>query len=97
MLSSILYGLAHVANIVFNLVTVLVIISVGISWFNVDPYNPFVAGIRSLTEPLYRPFRAIASKVPGPFDFAPMIVLLVVVFLQKSVPTYLMMLSNQMK
>ena len=97
MISSILYGLAHVTSIVLNLVTLLVIISVGISWFQADPYNQYVRIIHSLTEPMYRPFRRWTQRFSAPIDLAPLCVMLIVVFLQKAVPTYLMSLSYQLK
>lgn len=95
MLASVLYGLAHVVNIVLNLALLMIIISVGISWFNVDSRNQFVSTIHMITEPMYRPFRYLTRKIPGPFDFAPFLVCLVIVFLQKALPGYLMLLSMQ--
>ena len=97
MISSILYGLAHVVSIVLNLVTLLVIISVAMSWFQASPYNQYVQIVNRLTEPLYRPFRKWTRRFNSPIDLAPMIVMLIVVFLQKAVPTYLMSLSIQLK
>ena len=97
MTSSILYGLAHVTNIVLNLALAIMIISVGISWFQPDPRNQFVSTINALCTPIFRPFRMLTRKIPGPFDFAPFFAMLVIIFLQKAVPTYLMALSMQFK
>ena len=97
MIPILLQGLAHVANIVLQILTLLLIVSIGISWFNADPYNQYVRMVRSITEPMYRPFRRFTSRIEGPFDFAPMIVMLIVVFLTKTVPAYLMYLSIQLK
>tara|TARA_B100000524_G_scaffold290640_1_gene165528 strand:+ start:120 stop:413 length:294 start_codon:yes stop_codon:yes gene_type:complete len=97
MIGSILYGLAHVTDIVFNLITLLIIVSVGISWFNADPYNPYVQLVRNLTEPMYKPLRKWTQNISGPVDISPMIVILIVVFLQKSIPKYLMSLSLQLQ
>jgi YggT family protein len=96
MTASIFYGLAHVINIVLSMASLIVIISVVISWFNLDPRNQYVRLVRTLTEPLYRPFRRWTSKIAGPFDFAPLIVMLIITFLQKSIPTYLMSMYLQM-
>ena len=97
MISSVLYGLAHLSNIVLNLLSLIIIVSIGISWFNADPYNPYVRMVRSLTEPLYRPFRKFTQKISGPIDFSPMIVMFIIIFLQKSLPRYLMLLSHQLE
>jgi uncharacterized protein YggT (Ycf19 family) len=40
--------------------------------------------VKDLTEPLYRPFRGILNRV-GPFDFSPLAILAIVVFIQKGV------------
>ena len=97
MISSVLYGLAHVTTIILNLALAVMIISVGISWFQPDPRNQFVSAIQSLTVPMYAPFRFLTRKIPGPFDFAPFFAMLVIVFLQKVIPIYLMELSFQYK
>ena len=97
MLASILYGLAHVVSIVLNMVMLVIIVSVGITWFGGDPYNPYVRMIRSLTDPMYQPFRRWTRNIGGPIDLSPMVVMLIVVFLQKSMPMFLMDLSQQLK
>ncbi len=97
MIASILIGLATVVNIVLNLAQILVFISVGITWFSADPYNPYVKMVRNLTEPMYRPFRRWTNKIGGPIDISPLIVILIIIFLQKSLPTYLMILANNLK
>ena len=97
MLSSILYGLAHLSNIILNMLSLIIIVSIGISWFSADPYNQYVRIVRSLTEPMYRPFRKFTQRLSGPIDFSPMIVMLIIIFLQKSLPRYLMLLSHQLE
>ena len=77
-------GFAFVLNLVFNIVQLLVIASVIISWVNADPYNPLVRTINSVTEPMYRPLRRFTNRIPGNLDWAPLAVILIVVFLQMS-------------
>ncbi len=89
-------GLAFVLDLIFNLVQLLVIASIIISWVNADPYNPIVRTITSVTEPLYRPLRRLTSRIPGPLDFAPLLLILIVVFLQKSLIPYLVELSRSL-
>lgn len=97
MLASILYGLAHVVNIVLNLAVAIIIIAVGVSWFQIDRYNQFVSAILQMNEVLCKPFRPLTRRIPGPFDFAPFFAMLVIVFFQKAVPTYLMALSHKLQ
>ncbi|MBE9535769.1 MAG: YggT family protein, partial [Proteobacteria bacterium] len=52
-----------------------------ISWVNPDPYNPIVQFLYKATDPLlYR----VRRRMPdfGGIDFSPIIVILVIVFLQ---------------
>jgi len=75
-------GIAKIANILFNMVQIIVIASVLIGWLSADPRNPIVQMIQRITEPMYRPFRRITKGIPGPIDWAPMIIILIVIFLQ---------------
>ncbi|MBU4010959.1 MAG: YggT family protein [Proteobacteria bacterium] len=51
-----------------------------LSWVNPDPYNTIVRFIHNVTEPVLYPIR---SKIPylGGIDLAPIIVILIIVFL----------------
>jgi len=97
MISSILFGLAHVTDVFFNLLTLILIVSVALSWFSADPYNPYVRMVRNLSEMICRPLRRFTDRIGGPLDFAPMLAMLIIVFLQKSIPMYLMRLSYQLR
>ena len=92
----IINGLAFVLDLVFNLVQLLVIASIIVSWVNADPYNPIVRTITSVTEPLYRPLRRFTSRIPGNFDWAPLALILILVFLQKSLIPYLVEVSRNL-
>lgn len=97
MVSSLLYGLAHVTDIVFNLMSLVLIISIALSWFGADPYNQYVRLVRGLSEWICAPLRPFTSRIGGPFDLAPTLAMLIIVFLQKSIPMYLMRLSHQLQ
>jgi YggT family protein len=72
----------------------IVIARAVLSWVNPDPYNPIVRFIHNVTEPvLYR----IRSKIPvnfGGIDFSPIIVILIVIFLQNFVVNSLLRLAT---
>ncbi len=87
-------GIARVLEIVLNMVQLLVIASVLVSWVGADPNNQIVAVVRNITEPMYRPFRRLTRNLPGPIDWAPMIVLLIVVFCQYGVIPHIHMLGG---
>ena len=81
-------GIAYVLSMVMNLVTIVIIASIIVSFIG-DPYNQLVQMVNRVAEPIYKPFRGISSKIPGPLDFTPIFVFAVVIFLQKSVIAYL--------
>jgi YggT family protein len=78
-----LEAVAHVLNIVLVLYMWIIIARAVLSWVSPDPYNPIVRFIHNVTEPvLYR----IRSKVPvsfGGIDFSPILVILLIIFLQR--------------
>lgn len=82
-MESIGVALGQVILVVLNMVQILIFASVMISWVNADPNNPIVNMIRNITEPMYRPFRSLTRKLPGPIDWAPMVLILVIVFIDR--------------
>lgn len=97
MIPSLLYGLAVIVKLILNMVMVLIFISILISWLNADPLNPYVRMVTSLTEPLYRPLRKLTGKIGGPIDFAPTIVLFIIIFLLEVLPRYLHTLARDLQ
>jgi YggT family protein len=80
--AALLDGLAAVINLFAQMIQLLVIASVIVSWVG-DRSNPIVQMIYNITEPIYRPVRKLTSRIPGPFDLAPMAVLALVILVQK--------------
>jgi len=58
-----------------NLFFWLIIIRIIVSWVSPGGYNPAVAVIISLTEPILRPFRRLIRPIGG-FDFSPVFALI---------------------
>lgn len=59
-----------------------------ISWVNADPYNPVVRFLYEITEPLLSRIRQWIPISVGGIDFSPMILIVVIMFLQSFlVPT----------
>jgi len=75
-------ALSTVVDLVLTLYMWIVIVSAVLSWINPDPYNPIVRTIRNLTEPVYSKIRRIIPTVYGNIDFAPFIVVLIIIFLR---------------
>jgi YggT family protein len=74
----------------------LVIARAVLSWVNPDPYNPIVRFIHNVTEPvLYRVRRWLPLGFGG-IDFSPLIVLLIIIFLQTFLVKSLMRLAGRL-
>jgi len=72
---------ATVIYYLLNIYMWIIIIRSLISWVNPDPYNPIVRFLYQATEPILYPIR---RRLPfmGGIDLSPIIVLLVIIFLQ---------------
>jgi YggT family protein len=80
--SNFLLALATILGMVLTLYTWIIIFRAILSWVNPDPYNPIVRFLYNATEPvLYRVRRTIPAYAGG-IDLSPLLVLLVVYFLQ---------------
>ena len=89
MLQSIVSGLIAVVPLIFSLLQMLVFLSVVLSWFGADPYNPYMQLVSRLTEPMYRPVRRFTDRLGGPFDLAPLVIAFALVFMQSTLYNYL--------
>jgi YggT family protein len=87
-------GIARVLELILNFIQLLIIASVIISWVGADPNNQIVRAITAMTEPLYRPFRRLTRNLPGPMDWAPLIVLLIIVFMLHGIIPYIRLLGG---
>ncbi|MCA1960347.1 MAG: YggT family protein [Desulfomonile sp.] len=76
-------ALAGVLSIVLQIYMWIVIIAALISWVGPDPYNPIVRFLRAMTEPVFGFVRRLVPLPQVGIDFSPLIVLLVIVFLQQ--------------
>lgn len=87
MLGNFLMAIAKLINFVLSAYIWVVIGSAVISWVNADPYNPIVRFLRQATEPLLMRIRRVLP-VMGGIDLSPMVLILIIVFLQSFlVPT----------
>jgi len=92
LLSNFLIALAKILNVVLSLYMWLIIGRAVLSWVNPDPYNRIVRLLYSLTEPVLYAVRRRVPVLFGGIDFAPMVVILVIIFLQNFlVPSLLQM------
>lgn len=89
-------ALAGVLNTVIQIYIIIVIVSALISWVNPDPYNPIVRFLRAMTEPAFGLVRRILPLPAVGIDISPIIVLLVLWFLQSFVVGTLVQVAGRL-
>lgn len=87
MLGNFIMAIAKLINFVLSAYIWVVIARAVISWVNPDPYNPIVRFLRQVTDPLLLHIRRYVP-IMGGLDLSPMILILIIIFLQSFlVPT----------
>ena len=79
-----LSGVAIILDYVLSLYMWVIIARALISWVNPDPWNPIVQFLNRATEPVLAPIRRWIGLRIG-MDVSPIIVILIIIFLQKAV------------
>jgi YggT family protein len=82
LLGNLLIGIGQLLSAILSFMVVLVFVSVLLSWFRVNPYNPVVRYFHSVSELLCSIPRRWFRTTVGNMDLAPVIVLLALSFLQ---------------
>jgi YggT family protein len=95
-ISNFLVAIAKILNIGLTLYMWVIIGRAIISWVNPDPYNPIVRFLNSVTEPVLYPIRRRLPLSLGGIDFSPVIVILVIIFLQSFVVQSLIQMAARM-
>ena len=80
--SNFLFALAVVIDYVLFFFMIIVIARAVLSWVSPDPYNPIVRFIHNVTEPVLYQVRRRIPAILGGIDFSPIIVILIIYFLQ---------------
>jgi YggT family protein len=77
------YLLFTIINIAFNLLQMLILIRVILSWITHDPYNQFILLLYQITEPILKPVREILPMQSMGMDFSPIVVFFLLGFVKK--------------
>ncbi|MET1257140.1 YggT family protein [Aliikangiella maris] len=88
MAALVIFSFVEVISAAIRLYIFLVFVRVILSWIAQGNYNPFVLVITQLTEP---PLARIRRLLPdaGGFDFSPMLLLIILYFINSSIDYYL--------
>ena len=84
LLSNVVLALAKLLQLVLEAYFWIVIARAILSWVNPDPYNPVVRFLHRVTEPVLRPIRYRLPTVATGLDLSPVVVLLVIKFVEWS-------------
>ncbi len=88
-------AIASILNVLLNIYKWIIIIAALITWVNPDPYNPMVRFLYSVTDPVLRPIRRLIGYRLGPIDISPLIVIIVIIFVQSFLMKTLMKIGLQ--
>jgi len=98
LIANFIEALAKIIGIVLNLYMWVIIIRAVLSWFSPDPYNPFVQFLYRVTEPVLYYVRYYTGRWIPPLrgigiDISPIIVIIVIIFLQNFLVRSLLQLA----
>ncbi len=79
---------AQMVDLLANLLTILIVIWVIVSWV-LPPYHPLREALDRVVEPMLSPIRRVLPMT-GPIDFSPMILLIVIVLLSRVIVNVLL-------
>ena len=96
-LRNLLIALATVLNYALTIFMFITIARAVLSWVSPDPYNPIVRFIHNVTEPVLYQIRKRLPMMFGGIDFSPIVVILLIIFLQKFVVDSLVGLADSLK
>jgi YggT family protein len=89
-----LRSIASVLNLLLTAYMWIIIARSILSWVNPDPSNPIVRVLYRITEPVLRPIRRKLPPTIG-LDLSPLVVLLVIYFLQSFLVPVLYRLASE--
>ncbi len=81
-INNFILALAKILDVALTIYTFIIIFRAVISWVNPDPYNPIVVFLYRVTEPVLRPIRRLPFLRNLGIDISPVIVILIIFFLQ---------------
>lgn len=95
MLAELVKALALLASFLFNILYIILVVRIIISWVGADPYNEIVRVVYSVTEPILAPFRRLPLQM-GAIDLSPILAFLLLSVLQSFVTRILYQLAARL-
>lgn len=82
-LANLLSATATILDFVLGFYMYVIIGRAILSWVSPDPYNPIVQFLYKMTEPVLSPIRRCTGSYSSGMDLSPMILILIIMFLQR--------------
>ncbi len=89
-----LMAVAQLIDFVFTIYMWIIVGRAVVSWVNADPYNPIVRFLYEATEPVLGRIRRFLPMSMGGIDFSPMVLILLIIFLQSFIVPTLMQVAK---
>jgi YggT family protein len=96
-LENLIFALAKIIDIGLTIYMWVIIGRALISWVNPDPYNPIVTFLYRATEPVLAPIRRWIPLRGMGIDISPIIVILVIYFLQMFLVKTMIQLTTSLR
>lgn len=96
-LGNFLSAFGQVLGMALTLYLYVVVASAILSWVNPDPYNPIVRFLRGATEPVFYRLRRVLPLYAGGIDFTPVVVILLIYFLQMFLVDTLVQMGSRLR
>ncbi len=96
-LENLIFALAKIIDIGLTIYMWIIIGRALISWVNPDPYNPIVTFLYRVTEPVLAPIRRWIPPRGMGIDISPIVVILVIYFLQMFLVKTMIQLSTYLR
>ena len=97
-IGNLLIAAGQLASLVIDLLQLLIIIHVVLSWLNVSlPLNTATRLLYAITEAIYRPIRGLIPTVTGGLDFTPLVALGALFIVDRWLVTSLIQLGYQLR
>lgn len=81
-LGNFIVAIAKIIDVILSIYMWIIIARAVISWVNPDPYNQIVQFLYRITEPVMAPVRRWLPLRGMGIDFSPIVIILVIIFLQ---------------
>ncbi|MEK6682463.1 MAG: YggT family protein [Nitrospirota bacterium] len=95
--ANLIAGIAKVLYYALNIYMYIIIARALISWVNPDPYNPIVQFLYRITEPVLAPIRRLIPVYRIGIDISPIIVILIIYFLENFLVVSLLELAQRLR